>query len=198
MKLYNSNYSPNAKRIRIAANELGSKLEIEELDFAKGENRQPGYVAMNPMGKIPTFEDDGYVLWESPAILHYLANKHGKLVPRDLKQSTEMYRWMFWNASHYEGALFALVFENVIKPQMMKQEADPKRVESSKKDFERFAPVFNAHLEGKQFVCGNDFTIADIAIGCTSELAPMVGIDLKQYTHINAWLTRLQARPSWK
>src|SRR5204863_82664 len=74
MKLYNNSFSPNAKRIRAMANEIGVKLDIVDVDFAKGDNQKPEYLAKNPMGKIPTFEDDdGYVLWESPAALVYLA-----------------------------------------------------------------------------------------------------------------------------
>src|SRR5262245_66646483 len=101
MKLYNSNYSPNAKRVRVVCAELGIPVDVQEVDFAKGENRTPNYLAKNPMGKIPTFEDENYVLWESPAILYYLAEKHKKLLPTDLKARTEAFRWMFWSASHY-------------------------------------------------------------------------------------------------
>jgi glutathione S-transferase len=199
MKLYNNNFSPNAKRVRVAAKELGITLDVHELDFMKGDNKTPEYMAKNPMGKIPTLEHDGYVVWESPAILFYMSTNSGdKLQPKDVKAKTDMFRWMFWNATHYESGIFTLAFENMIKPKMLKQETDKARVATAQKDLERFAPVLNAHLEGKQWLCGNELSLADIAVGTTTEIGTNCGFDLKPYTHIAAWLKRLQDRPSWK
>ena len=76
MKLYQFSISPNAKRTRVIANELGIKLDIEELDFRKGQHKTPDYMKLNPNGKVPTLvDDDGTTVWESPATLVYLAAK---------------------------------------------------------------------------------------------------------------------------
>jgi len=201
MKLYNSNYSPQAKRLRVLANELNLKLDVQELDFMKGDNKKPEYLAKNPMGKIPTLEDDGYVIWESPAAMIYMASKaNSPLLPKGAKEHAELFKWMFWNASHFENAAFVLVGEKVVKPMMMGQQPDVARVTLAMKDWERFVPIFNGHLEGKQWVLGNDFSIADIAIGTTVESTtmPQVGCTYDRYTHIKAWLGRVTSRDSWK
>lgn len=201
MKLYNNDFSPNAKRVRVAARELGANLDVVQLDFAKGEHKAPPYMAKNPNGKIPTFEDaDGTVVWESPAILFYLAEKHPEkgLLPKDAIARTEAMRWMFWNASHLEAAVFKIGLERIVKPMLMKQPSDEAAVAVAMKDIERYAPVLNAELEGKDWILGKSFSIADIALGTSIEFGTHAKIDFSQYKHLTAWLGRLQARDSWK
>jgi glutathione S-transferase len=201
MKLYNNDFSPNAKRVRVGAREAGISLETVQLDFAKGEHKAPGYLAKNPNGKVPTLEDsDGTVVWESPAILVYLAEKHPEknLLPKDAMARTDALRWMFWNASHLEAAVFGVGFERIVKPMLLKQPTDEARVAVYLADFARFAPVLNAHLEGREWIVGQQFSIADIALGTTVEFGAMAKLDLAPYRHLGAWLGRLSARESWK
>jgi glutathione S-transferase len=200
MKLYFNAFSPNARRARIAATEFGVNVTITDVDFAKGENRGPGYLAKNPMGKVPVLEeDDGWMLWESPAILCYWANKHPEknLLPKQPREYADVMRWMFWYAAHLDSALYGLAVEKVIKP-MQKLPTNDARVAAYTEEWNRFAPILNAHLEGKTYVAADTFTIADLHLAPGIDVAPMVGLDLKPYTHLGAWLSRVQARPSWK
>jgi glutathione S-transferase len=200
MKLYqdNGNFSPNAKRIRVLCYEVGAPFEIVPMDFVKGEWQRPEYLEKNPMGKVPTIEDEGYLLWESPAILFHIASKYGdrELVPRDTRGLTEMLKWLSWNASHLESNVFAVAREKLIKP-LMKQEPDNAVVENATKGWLRFAPVLNAHLEDKPWVLG-DFSIVDIALGASVEFATFAGLEVGAYPHLAAWLGRLTSRDSWK
>ncbi len=202
MKLYGNNVSPSVKRVRVLANELNINIEKVDLDFTKGDLKTPEYLAINPMGKIPTLTDDnGLVLWESPAILSYLAAKHNSpLLPKDAVDNANTLRWMFWNASHFENAVFAVAFEQFVKPTFLNAQPDQARVAAAQADWNRFAPVLNAQLEGKTWVLGNNFSIADICLGTTTEFSviPQVGFNYAQFTHINAWLGRLQTRDTWK
>lgn len=201
MKLYqdSGNFSPNAKRVRVVCYEVGAPLEIVGMDFMKGEWKKPEYVAKNPMSKVPTLDDDGYVIWESPAILFHVASKYSDrgLIPSDARGKTEMMRWLFWNASHLEASVFAVGFEKILKP-MMNQPTDNARVESATKDWERFAPVLNTQLEGKPWILGADFSIVDITIGTSVEFGTMAGLDIKKQPHLADWFGRLTARDSWK
>src|SRR5262245_9159436 len=111
MKIYSNPMSPNSKRVLVCANELGLSPEVVAVDLRKGEGQAADYLARNPMGKVPTLEDDdGYVLWESPAILIYLTSRYPSrgLLPTDSRAHAEVMRWMFWNASHLEPALHGL------------------------------------------------------------------------------------------
>ena len=200
MKLYSSKLSSNAKRVRVCIEELGARVQLQEIDFAKGENRSPEYLALNPMGKVPTFvDDDGYTLWESPAILVYLAGKHPekKLVPSEARKQADVFRWMFWNANHFSPAVEGILLEKVIKP-MRKLEPNPAAIEASMRDVARYAPVLDAQLQGNGWILGQDYTLADISVGVSVELAGVLGCNLAQWPQLQAWVGRLQARDAWK
>src|SRR6185369_8278792 len=100
MKLFQFQMSPNAKRARVMAHEVGVSIDIVNLDPMKGEHVAPDFIAKNPNHKVPVVQlDDGAVLWESPAILYYFASKYPekKLLPSDPLGQAEVARWMFWN-----------------------------------------------------------------------------------------------------
>jgi len=197
IKLYRNGASPNSKRVMICAAELGLELDIHDLDFGKGANREDAYLKLNPMGKVPTLDEDGWPLWESAAIAWYLAesNPSKGLLPADIKGRSDQMRWMFWNACHLESAVTGLLHERTIKP-LLGQTGDEKLIEEHLKGVHRFLPVLNAHLEGRPWM-GKQFSLADVCLGVTVELCPALQVDLAPYPHAAAWLGRLQRRPSW-
>jgi glutathione S-transferase len=201
MKLYTFQMSPNAKRARVVANEVGVSPEIVLVDPMKGEHMQPEFLAKNPNHKVPVIQlDDGTVLWESPAILVYFAEKYPekRLLPADPLGRAEVARWMFWNASHLEAALFTIALETMFAKMMLGREANEVKVGDAQRDVERFAPVVNGHLEGREYLAGT-YSIADISLATTVEFASQVKmLDLSKYTHLGAWLGRVQARDAWK
>jgi glutathione S-transferase len=200
MKLYQNKLSPNCKRVRVVANELGINVNIVDVDFTTGAHRKPEYLAKNPMGKVPTLEDDdGFVLWESNAILAYLASKNPQshLFPTDAKNRAEVLRWLFWCSTHYEPAVYGVLAEKLIKP-MMGAQPDPVRLEACTKDFQRFSPILDAHLKGKQWIVGETLSVADISLGVVTECAFPSGLDLSASPNVKGWLERLQGRDSWK
>jgi glutathione S-transferase len=200
MKLYSNNFSPNAKRARVCANELGITLNIIELDFSKGEHRKPEFLAKNPNGRVPTFEDDdGFVLWESTAIMTYLATKNPQknLLPNDAKGRAETQRWLAWNSSHLEQAVYGVGVEKLVKP-MFGAQPDQAKIDACTKDYERFMPVLDAHLKGKTWLLGDSFTIADISVGVVIEFGAPCGLDLAKYPNVKSWLGRLTERDAWR
>lgn len=196
MQLYQMQISPNAKRVRVAAAELGIQLDVQTLDPMKGEHKQPDYLAKNPNGKVPTIVDGDYTLWESTAILVYLAQKQGKLIAKDPRGLAETVRWLGWNASHFETALFSVAFERMFKP-MMGGEPDQAKIDHAMKDVERFAPVLDKHLTGRDWMIG-EFSIVDIALGTSVDFSTMAKVDFSAYKGITTWLSRMRERPSWK
>jgi glutathione S-transferase len=199
MKLYNNDFSPNSKRVRVVAREVGSTLDVVQVDFAKGEHKAPSYMALNPNGKVPTFDIDGMILWESPAVLVYFAERFPEkgLLPKEPLGRAEAFKWMFWNASHLEPPIFTIGFERLVKP-MMGGKSDQATIDAATQNIQRFAPVLNAHLEGKEWMLGDAFSIADICIATTVEFGGIAKVDLSTFKHIGAWLGRMQARDSWK
>ena len=195
MQLYQFPMSPNCKRVRVTAAELGVALELKNLDFRAGEAKTPAYLALNPMGKVPTLVDGDLVLWESPAIMTYLARKHGKLLPEDPRGLAETVRWTTWHARHLDPAIGTVVFERVIKA-FSGGQADEHRVDDAMKEVARYAPVLDQQLAAREWVTGA-YSIADIAIGTAIEIGAVAKIDWSSYPHVADWFNRLRARPAW-
>jgi glutathione S-transferase len=198
MKLHSAGFSPNGKRVRICAAELGIALEDVAIDLTKGDNRAPEYLAKNPMGKWPTLTDGSFALWESGAIMWYLATKKSDqaLVPQEPHAEADALRWLFFCASHIDPYFTALVVERFIKPRRGAAPDESLALEAERW-LARFIPVLEQQLAGRDYVAG-PFGLADIALGCTVELSPLVKYDLAAYPNIRAWLARLAERESWR
>src|SRR5580700_3495142 len=164
MRLYHNPISPNVRRVRLTAAVLGLELEEKMLDFARGEHKNPEYLALNPNGAVPTLVDGDFVLTESRAIMQYLASKKPEsgLLPRDEAARADVTRWQFWDASHFAPHLGAIVFEKLIKGMMGMGDADARKVEEALGNFRRFAAVLDKRLDGKDHVVGSALTIADL------------------------------------
>jgi len=199
IKLYDGQRSPHARKVRLLAAELGIALDKVALDFQKGELRSPEYLAKNPNGRIPTIEDDGFVLWESPAILKYLAAKRPErgLAPADAAAQAQIDQWLFWWTADPEAAFSRLIWERRVKPFLGKGGNDPAIIADAQASLDRFLPVLDRQLAGKDYVLGT-LSIVDFAIAPVLDIMSFVNVDLGPYANIAAWLERLRARPYWK
>jgi len=196
MELHTFPLSPNGKRVRLAGAEIGMPLEVRNLDFLKGDNRTPGYLALNPTGKAPTLTDGDFALWESSAILWYLAQaKANPLWPDDVRARADTLRWMFFCACHVDPYFTTLVVERFQKARRG-EPPDEAQVAAAYRQLERFLGVLDRELAGRDYVAGG-FGLGDIVLGCTIEVSPLVQYDLAPYPNIAAWLKRLQSRPHW-
>src|SRR5262249_47930265 len=164
MKLYSFPISPNGKRVRICAGELSLPLDVTHLDFAKGEQRTPEYLALNPMGKVPTISDGEFALWESAAILcHLAAERPGALWPNDARAQAHLLQWLFFCSCHLDPHFTTLVVERFIKARRGLP-ADEARVAYAHEQLARFLAVVEQQLAAHEFMTGA-FGLADIAIG---------------------------------
>jgi glutathione S-transferase len=201
MKLYDGQRSPNARKVRLLAAELGTPLELVAMDFRKGDFRKPDFLALSPSGKIPVLDDDGFVIFESAAILKYLAKKRpdAGLVPLDPKGLARLDQWMFWWAAHVEPALLALVREKLVKPFLGQGDADATLVADAYAALARFLPVLEKEVGDRKYLLGEqcvfDFDVAPwLALATTAGL----GVDLAPYPNLTAWLGRMEGKPYWK
>jgi glutathione S-transferase len=117
MKLYFHPMSGNSRRVLLVAAHLDVPLERVVVDLPKGEQRGVPHLRRNPNGRVPVLEDDGLVLWESRAIMQYLADKTPgqTLLPTDARGRADVNRWLFWCAAHMTPANAILVMENFVK-----------------------------------------------------------------------------------
>ncbi len=201
LTLYDVKDSPHARKVRLLAAELGVPLHKVARDPRIGETRSADFLAKNPNGKVPTLEDDGFVLWESPAILKYLAAKHPEsgLGGSDAKTEALVDQWLFWWVSGPEAAIDTLAWELIIKPMVLKQPGnDPAILADAYARIDRYLPVLDKQLEGRDYIVG-PLSVVDFAVGPRFDRAPnLLKFDISPYGNIGTWLERLRAKPYWQ
>lgn len=192
--------SPRALKVVALANHLKLDFETRIVDLFKGDQLKPEYAALNPNQRMPVLEDDGFVLWESNAILFYLAAKSGDrtMWPADLKGQADVLRWMTWEAAHWTPACIPLAFERVVKGMSGKGGPDETIVEKALPEFHRCAGVLNGHLKGRTWLTGANLTIADFAVGSAMAMAVPAQYPMAGYGGITRWYGAVAALPAWK
>ncbi|MEM7226533.1 MAG: glutathione S-transferase family protein [Pseudomonadota bacterium] len=197
MKLYYFE-TPNPRRACAVARYLNSPVEFVRVDLGAGQNRTPDFLAINPNGKVPALADGEAKLWESNAIMAYLARKAGSdLFPNDDRQ-IEILRWLSWDLAHFSRHGGTLLFEHFIKGRFGMGEPDPERVEEATGFFKRFAAVLNDHLKGRDTLVGDGLTIADFAVACMLPSADLAKLPLEGCLEIDRWHGKLMELPAWR
>ncbi len=196
MKLYYAE-TTNPRKACVVAKYLDSPVEFVHVDLRKGENRTPEFLALNPNGKVPVLEIGGGSLWESNAIMCYLARIAGSdLWPNDDRQ-IEVMRWLSWDSQHFTRHAGSLYFQHIIKPAFGMGGPDPAVVEEATGFVKRFAAVLNDHLSGRDYLVGDGLTVADFAVAITLPYAERARIPLAGFTEIERWHGRLSKLPAW-
>jgi glutathione S-transferase len=200
MKLYLNPLSPNVRRVRLTAAVLGLELEEKLLDFAKGEHKNPEYLALNPNGAVPTLVDGDFVLTESRSIMQYLASKKPEsgLLPKDEAARADVTRWQFWDSSHFSPQLGTYTYEKLIKGMIGLGEPDVAKLTEALTNFRRFAAVLNQRLEGRQYVVGNGLTLADLTLASSLMYAKQTEVPLAEFPNVERWFARITALEGWK
>ncbi len=193
--LYSWNTS-NGKKISVALEEMGLDYEFHPIDISKDEQFQPHFLKISPNNRIPAIIDtegpDGKEIsvFESGAILIYLAEKTGKFLPNDAHKRVEVLEWLMWQM----GGLGPMQgqahhFRRAAKEQV------PYGIKRYTDETNRLYGVLDRRLEGRDFIC-NDLSIADFAcIGWVSRWE-WVDIDWTKYPNLKAWFDRMMARPA--
>ena len=192
MKLFNVAYSGNSYKVRLLLNQLGIPCEIIEVDILKGESRTAEFLKINPNGRTPVLDDNGFVLAESNAILAYLA-RGTKFLPDDKKQFALVFQWMFFEQYSHEPYIATSRFWLQHKPDSPEKTA----LLASKRDGGWAAlKVMEDHLAKHDFFVG-DYSIADIALFAYTHVADEGGFPLDKFPNIRAWVERVKAQPEF-
>ena len=201
MKLYIFPPSSRALAAMALKGHLGLDCEVRPIDLGRGDQLTPHYLALNPNKKMPTLEDDGFVLWETNAILFYMAGKHpdSGLWPADLRHQADVLRWLAWESAHWDAESCGMVaFEKSSKMVLGLGPPDPAFIARGEQNFMRFAAVLNASLRGKTWLIGDKLTIADFSIGGLVPSAERSGLPIGDYPEILRWYNGLAALPAWQ
>jgi glutathione S-transferase len=177
LKLYGGDRS-RASIVRWYLEELGVPYEFVKLDMQAGEHCQSEFLAINPMGKVPAIVDGDFQLWESGAILLYLAEKHDKMPPT-LEGRAKIAQWVLFANSSLSIGVFV--------------EANRER------ELPRLMTPLNEILEQQPFILGNEFTVADVAVGSVLGYIPlMLKLDLSVYPAVLNYIKQIAERPAFQ
>lgn len=193
--------SPRALKVLAVANHLGIDYSQRMVDLVKGEQKAPQYAALNPNMRMPTLKDGDYVLWESSAILQYLALKQPEagLLPADERGRLDVTRWQFWDVAHWDPACATFIFEYIAKPLVLGiNEPDMTALEKGAEQFHRIAKVLDGQLRGRSFVTGDKLTIVDFSIAAPLVYAEKAHLPLGDYGEIRRWYDTVSALPAWQ
>ena len=185
--------TPNGHKVSIALEELGLPYELKVLDLAAGEQKQPEYLAICPNGRIPAIvdhEEGGFPVFESGAILVYLAEKTGQLMPKDVKGRSLVMQWLMFQMGGIgpmmgQANVFYRYFPQKIQPAIDRYQAEGRRL------FE----VLDGRLKDHEWLAG-DYSIADIANWAWVRTHRWSGISIDGLEHLRRWRDAIRARPA--
>src|SRR4029077_12218698 len=166
MKLYVTPPSPRAFKVVAVMHHLALDAEIAFVDLLHGDHMNPEFAALNPNRKMPVLEDDGFLLWESNAIMQYLASKRPEagLWPANPRHQADVSRWQCWELAHWERACGTLVFERFVKGRFGQGDPDPNEVARGERDFHQVAQVLDEHLRGRGWLGGRRLTAGGVFV----------------------------------
>ena len=191
-KVYGDYRSGNCYKVKLMLHLLGREYQWLPIDILKGETQTAEFLAKNPNGKIPVLElEDGTCLWESNAILNFLADGSA-FIPSEPRLRTQMLQWQFFEQYSHEPyvavARFIQLYQGM--PEARREEYEVCHVRGHKA-----FRVMEQQLQRTPYLVGEQYTLADIALYAYTHVAHEGGFDLSGYPAINAWLARIASHP---
>jgi GSH-dependent disulfide-bond oxidoreductase len=189
IKLYTA-ATPNGWKISIALEEMALPYEVRVIDFASLDQKADWYLKLNPNGRIPTIEDEGFVVFESGAILIYLAEKTGKFLPRDVHGRSRVLQWLMFQMSGIgpmmgQANVFVRYFPEKIQPV----------IDRYQREVQRLFAVLDRQLASHEYIAG-DYSIADMALWPWVSGYEWSGVSIEEFGSLQRWLALVGARPA--
>ena len=197
LKIWGRANSSNLKKVTWLCEEIGLPYNRIDAGMSFGVVNTPEYRKLNPNGLVPTIDDEGFILWESNAIVRYLAAKHaaGTLWPTDLKVRADADRWMDWCTSTLWPA-FRPVFLNLVRTPADKR--NQKEIDEGARKTGEMLARLDSCLAGRKFVAGEQLTMGDIAFGPIVYLVQNVPFERPKLANYDAWYARISERPAFR
>jgi len=194
LTIFGFDFSSPANKVRFAANAMGLKYEYKRVNLLAGEQKSPEFLKINPTGRVPAINDDGFTAFESAAIIKYLADKNNsELYPKDLQKRTTVDEWIDFTNLHVATALQRVTFNRVMY-QMLKVEKDERSLNDGIRFLGQFLPLIEKQLKENKFLAGNEMTLADINLLAALDPAELSSVDLSIYPALTNWRKNLKAQ----
>jgi len=185
--------TPNGHKVSIALEELALPYTLKVLDFAHNEQKQPAFLAINPNGRIPAIVDraeDDFAVFESGAILIYLAEKTGRLMPQDAKGRSRVLQWLMFQM----GGIGPMMGQANVFYRYFPEKI-PAAIDRYQGESRRLFRVLDGHLKDHEYLAG-DYSIADIANWAWVRTHKWSGVAVDDLPHLQRWLDVIRARPA--
>lgn len=181
--------TPNGWKITIMLEECGLPYEAHSVDLGRGEQREPWFVELSPNGRIPAIRDGDLTLFESGAILHYLAEASGRFLPTEPRRRWDVLQWLHWQM----GGVGPMVGQSISFNRYIEKKV-PYAIERYGNESRRLFEVLDRRLEGREYVC-NEVSIADFALYPWVRAHKWAKVPLDGLDNVRGWLTRVRSRP---
>ena len=177
---------------------IGVDYTVTKIDFFQAKQQSPEYVAINPNASLPALRDGDFTLWESNAILQYAADKLGNAsaYPTELKTRADVNRWLLWESSAWFPSCYKYVVENCVKP-LLGGETDQSVLDAEEPNFHKLAGILDARLAGSRYLCGDEPTIADVAVAAPMHMHAYFKLPLENHKNLVRWMTQDIEKNSW-
>jgi glutathione S-transferase len=184
-----------AFRVLWMAQELGLDYQHVKVDFASGETREPGFLALNPNGQVPVIDDDGFILWESMAINLYLAKKYGagEFYPTRLEDEARAWQWSFWGMTEVERPVLTAMMNRAVYPE---EKRDKAAADAAEQALAQPLKVLDGALGRSPNLLGESFTVADLNVASILAWARPAQIDMSAFPKLAEWLKNCAERPA--
>lgn len=194
LRLWGRTNSINVQKPLMVLEELGVPYERIDAGLQYGINDTPEYLKMNPNGRIPTIDDDGFILWESNSVARYIARKfgNGRLWPVDVQAQANQDLWMDWQQTTMIGPV------NVMFVPLVRGGGDgsPEAIDRGRKGAEQAMAMLDAWLKDNEQVSGKDFGVADCVLGPSVHRWYNLPIERPKMANLDRWFEALMQRPS--
>ncbi len=195
LTIYGSDLSGPAIKVRLTASILGLDYKWQLVNLREGEQKQEWFLKINPAGKVPAIDDDGFHLFESNAICRYLCDKHNSpLYPKDVKKRATIDQWIDY-ASFHIGANFMPVVYNRLFAPLRGIPVNEKAITDGLEFLKQYFPVIEKQLTRYKYMVSQEISLADIILFALLEPAEMAKIDLSVYPKLDAWRVGLKKQP---
>jgi GSH-dependent disulfide-bond oxidoreductase len=189
-KLYTA-ATPNGWKVSIALEEMGLPYEVKVISFEDNEQKSDWYVKLNPNGRIPALVDGEFALFESGAILLYLAEKTGQFLPKDLEGRSRVIQWLMFQMSAVgpmmgQANVFLRYFPEKIQP----------AIDRYQREVTRLFGVMDTQLASNEYIAGNEYSIADMSLWPWVSGYEWSGVTIDEFPHLRRWLDLVGARPA--
>ena len=196
IKVWGRLTASNVQKVMWCIDELGVAHEHIHIPFGRAKE-DPAYLAINPNGRVPTIEEDGFILWESNSCVRYIAARFGagSLWPTDPRVRADAERWMDWQLATLSEPSDTIFIGLVVKKQ---EQRDMAAIAAATKRLNELWTIVDKVLATRKFVAGNDLTIGDIPMGIAVHRWFTIPVERDRHPNVEGWYSRLIDRPAFK